>query len=387
MILRGARVALSAREAAELDVGIEGGRLRLCPRGISGPELDLGGFLILPGLINAHDHLEFNLFPRLGSGPYSNATAWARDIYRPDKPPVCEHLKLAKPMRLIWGGIKNLVSGVTSVLHHNPYDPIFESGFPVRVVRHFGWSHSLEFSRDIGGDWARTPAGAPYLIHACEGTDACTAGEIYRLDAAGALGPATVLVHGVALDQAGLDLVSKRGSSLVWCPSSNHFTLGRSLSREALDSGVPVAMGTDSALTGAGDLIDEIEVARRDVTSERLYGMLTDVAARVLRLQGGEGTITDGGVADLLILRDHGGEPATALFGMRPEAVLVGGRLKLISLPLANRLLPAMTQNLRPLRIEGRGQWLIDFDVPMLLEASNGVLGENFRLAGKAVAA
>jgi cytosine/adenosine deaminase-related metal-dependent hydrolase len=31
------------------------------------------GHLILPGLINCHDHLEFNLFPRLGCGPYPNA--------------------------------------------------------------------------------------------------------------------------------------------------------------------------------------------------------------------------------------------------------------------------------------------------------------------------
>jgi cytosine/adenosine deaminase-related metal-dependent hydrolase len=380
-------VAVNAAEAVRLDIGIEGATLRLCPHAVCGPDVNLGGFVILPGLINAHDHLEFNLFPRLGSGPYSNATVWAKDIHRPDEPPVCEHLKLAKPLRLLWGGIKNLISGVTTVLHHNPYDAIFDCGFPVHVVRHFGWSHSLAFSHDLAGDWALTPHGAPFLIHACEGTDAEAAGEIYRLDAAGVLGPATVLVHGVALHTAGLELVKKRGSSLVWCPSSNHFTLGRTLSREALNSGIPVALGTDSALTAAGDLIDEIEVARSDVTEERLYGMVTDVAARVLRLSAGEGTIRDGGLADLVILRDRDVRPAKAILDMHPEAVFVGGRIKLITLPLAERLPQPIFRNLQPLRIEGRGHWLIDCDVQMLVEASNRVLGEQFHLAGKAVAA
>ncbi len=44
----------------------------------SGSSLDLSGFLLLPGLINAHDHLEFSLFPNIGDGPYQNAAQWAR---------------------------------------------------------------------------------------------------------------------------------------------------------------------------------------------------------------------------------------------------------------------------------------------------------------------
>ena len=387
MILRGARVALSGTEAVPLDLGIERGRLRWSPRTALGPELRLDGFLILPGLINAHDHLEFNLFPRLGSGPYPNATAWAADIHRPDEGPVREHLSLPKPLRLLWGGIKNLISGVTTVLHHNPYDTLFDRGFPVRVVRRFGWSHSIAFSQDLAGDWARTPAGAPFLIHACEGTDAQAAGEIHRLDDAGVLGPATVLVHGVALDEAGLDLVKQHGASLVWCPSSNQFTLGRTLSPGAFRAGIPVALGTDSALTAAGDLIDEIETARRYVTAERLYAMVTETAAQVLRLRGGAGAIREGGVSDLVVLPDRGLQPMEALLGMQPEAVIVGGRIKLISAGLAQLLPPRLVRHLQPLRIEHRGQWLIDCDVRMLLSACNRVLGGEFRLAGKTVAA
>src|SRR5215471_3760008 len=231
MILKGARVALGATETARLDLTIDDSRVHFGARENCAPVINLEGLLILPGLINAHDHLEFNLFPRLGNGPYPNASRWAADIYRPNESPIREQLRIPKPLRLIWGGIKNLISGVTSVLHHNPYDPSFDLDFPVRVIRRFGWSHSLAISRDLAGDWAHTPSGAPFVIHACEGTDGQAAAEIFGLDAAGVLGPETVVVHGVALDDAGLDLVKKRGTSLIWCPSSNQFTLGRTVSR------------------------------------------------------------------------------------------------------------------------------------------------------------
>jgi cytosine/adenosine deaminase-related metal-dependent hydrolase len=72
--LSGARVALTATHAERIDLGIRGSRILPFD---SAPdksiEFDLTGHLLLPGLINAHDHLEFNLFPRLGRGPYPNA--------------------------------------------------------------------------------------------------------------------------------------------------------------------------------------------------------------------------------------------------------------------------------------------------------------------------
>src|SRR5882757_4544603 len=171
MILRGARVARNATESQRCALSIQDGRIRFGVHPGCGPEVDLSGCLILPGLINSHDHLEFNLFPRLGRGPYPNATEWAEDIYRPCDDPIRKQLEIPKPLRLVWGGIKNLISGVTSVLHHNPYEaPVFEQNFPVRVIRRFGWAHSLRYGGDIAQAWSRTPPGSPFVIHACEGT-------------------------------------------------------------------------------------------------------------------------------------------------------------------------------------------------------------------------
>lgn len=379
LTLAGARVACGAEASGRLDLTIRDHRLHFGP---GGDCVDLAGHLVLPGLINAHDHLEFNLFPRLGSGPYPNATRWAEDIHHPDDSPVREHLQIPKPVRLWWGAVKNLVCGVTSVLHHNP--PFPSADFPVRVIERFGWAHSIKFSPNIAELHAATPPGAPFLIHACEGTDTAARDEIYLLDSAGVLGPSTVLVHGVALDAAGLSLARSRGVSLVWCPSTNHFTLGKTLSREVLDSGIPIALGTDSAMTAEGDLLDELCAARRYVDPARLYRMVTVDAARILKLDSGEGEIRDGGLADLMVVQDHGQTPAEALLDLQPEIVMVGGQVRLASEAMASRFPIAALQ---PLQVEGRGRWLVGANVAEFAGPVRAILGDEFRLAGKRVAA
>ncbi|HYM10059.1 MAG TPA: hypothetical protein VEU62_04970, partial [Bryobacterales bacterium] len=248
MILSGARVARGPEQAERLDVEIRAGRVATLRR--PGPPrrdaIDLRGYLILPGLINAHDHLEFALFPRLGRrGGYTSAGDWARDIYRSEESPVREQLRVPKTVRLTWGGLRNLLSGVTTVCHHNPRAAAFDRRFPVRVVERFGWAHSLEFSPDVAERFRRTPQGRPFILHLGEAVDGVGWREISQLDEMGALDGRTVLVHGVALDARGLRLAKKRGASLVWCPSSNLFLLGRTLTPAALRCGVRVALGTD----------------------------------------------------------------------------------------------------------------------------------------------
>jgi cytosine/adenosine deaminase-related metal-dependent hydrolase len=385
--LCGARVALDAREAVCRNLTLRRGRVYFDSAG-TGQTLDLSGFLVLPGLINAHDHLELNLFPRLGNGPYANARIWAEDIYHPDQAPAKQNLSVPKAVRLAWGGIKNLLSGVTTVVHHNPYiESSFDSLFPVRVPREYGFAHSLRFSPDWKERYEQTPPNWPFIIHAAEGRDDESRAELRALDIAGALAPNTVLVHGVALNAADARVLFERKASLIWCPSSNLFTLGRTVSKDVLESEVEIALGTDSALTADGDLLDELRMAHSFVSSERLYDMVTSIPATILRLESGAGKIQHGGPADLVIARDTGSTPANALLQLHPEAVFVAGELRLLSIGMARHLSLAGVELFESIEIEGRGKWLLPFPVSSLVAQAKQELKAGLRLAGKAVAA
>jgi hypothetical protein len=331
---------------------------------VEGVDLDLGGLQILPGLINAHDHLQFALFPRLGSGPYANATEWARDIYHPDRDPVRQHLLVPKHLRLIWGGLRNLAAGVTTVSHHDSHHPVFDEGFPVRVIKECGWAHSLAFTEDVRACFDATPSGAPFVIHLGEGTDASAAEEVFRLHDLGALDRRTVLVHAVGLTSAGWDLVRSAGASVIWCPGSNLFTLGTTLSSAALE-GIPVALGTDSSLTAEGDLLDELDHIGEIGRSKTC----PTAAARILRLP----PRPDDWIA-------------VSKFGEPPDLVVIGGRIHLISLGLALVLPPNLRQEFHPLKIRTRPPVLVRWNLPQLLEDTRRYLDSgSIRLAGREV--
>jgi cytosine/adenosine deaminase-related metal-dependent hydrolase len=392
MILKGARVAQGPGKAAPMDIDIQGTRIRALrePGEFRGPGIDLSGCLVLPGLINAHDHLHFNLFPRLGRGPYASAAEWAREIYRPEESPVREHCRVPRSVRLAWGGIKNLLSGVTTVCHHDRLSADCKRDFPVRVLQKFGWAHSLEFSPDLAERFRRTPQAWPFFVHVGEAVDALGRRAIYCLDRMGALDSRTVLVHAVALDQRGWALVLRKRASAVWCPSSNLFLLGRTLERPMLESGIPMALGTDSALTAEGDLLDELHVARRaaGLPPETLYRMVTECAARILRLPDGAGAVIEGGTADLIAFTDEGRTPAAALLDSSgPKLVVLGGEIKLACPALARQLPLSVRRRLHPVAVEGRPEVLVRAPVARLYRQAARVLGPVIHLAGRRVAA
>jgi cytosine/adenosine deaminase-related metal-dependent hydrolase len=103
------------------------------------------------------------------------------------------------------------------------------------------------------------------------------------------------------------------GAGVVWCPSSNLSLLGQTIAphrlRALFDAGC-LALGTDSRLTGARDLLAELQVAaaHSDFTPRELLQMVTARALRLLRAPER---------ADYIILRETDADPFSALSGLQ----------------------------------------------------------------------
>jgi cytosine/adenosine deaminase-related metal-dependent hydrolase len=318
--------------------------------------LDLDGRIVLPGLINAHDHLELNHYGALKCRPkYENASDWIRDLeplVRRDAEVVAKS-RVPLRDRLFIGGLKNLLAGVTTVAHHNPIYRAFGRHFPVNIVSRFGWAHSLQLERgpagahgEPGGSiaerYASTPPDAPFIVHAAEGIDAAAADEIDALESRGCLRANTVLVHGVAVPTTRWRTLFARGVGLIWCPASNLFLFGQTVAVPPLlaePAGIGgICLGTDSRLTGSRDLLAEVQVAESTgVDSDALLRMVTSTAADVLRMPLC-GRIAIGGAADLIILPAGSDSPGTLLARCERahlDLVVRGGTPVLGSMPLA----------------------------------------------------
>lgn len=293
--------------------------------------VDLRGDRLLPGLINAHDHLHLNTLQPLDPAQrWQHVREWISEINRRRQtdPAFESQIAVAKDDRLLIGGVKNLLSGVTTVAHHDTVYPFLSSaGFPTGVLSDCGWSHSLYLDGDeaVRDAHRRTPPGRPWIIHLAEGVDAEAAGELDRLEALGCLGPNTLIVHGIALDRARRRRLEAAQAGLIWCPTSNLRLFGSTAEVGELARHGRVILGTDSRLSGSRDLLCELQVARlnSDLDERALESMVTRDAAALLRLAD-RGALQVGARADLLVL--PAGQALSSAGRADVRLILLGGR-------------------------------------------------------------
>jgi hypothetical protein len=166
-------------------------------------QIDFNDAIAFPGLINSHDHLDFNCFPILNEQTYNNYTEWGKDIHKKYKKEIKEVLKIPQRLRATWGIYKNLLAGVTTVVNHGPVLTIRDPLITIR--QEYQNLHSVKF--EYFWKWK---LNNPFLkdkecvIHTGEGTDGQSSEEIDQLLSWNLWKRKLIGIHGVAMnpDQA-----------------------------------------------------------------------------------------------------------------------------------------------------------------------------------------
>jgi cytosine/adenosine deaminase-related metal-dependent hydrolase len=293
--------------------------------------------IAIPGLINSHDHLDFNCFSVLGNRKYDHYTDWGKHIHKDYKENIGSVLRIPKILRSAWGMYKNLLAGVTTVVNHgsrldieNPLIDIFQETQNLHSV---GYEKNWKWKLNNPGQVLKD-----CVIHTGEGTDKRSTNEIDQLIKYNLLRRSLIGVHGVSMntDQA------KHFKALVWCPESNKILLDHHAPVHNLKTSTTVVFGSDSTLTGSWNIWKHLRLARslQMVSDSELFGMVTDVPARLWHLN--KGNLLPKKDADIVVLKTkHTSTGIGGLFDANPEDILLivhKGQIRLFDKSLLSQI-------------------------------------------------
>jgi cytosine/adenosine deaminase-related metal-dependent hydrolase len=339
--------------------------------------------VIAPGMIDTHNHILFDAFDGddwLPMQTYMDHTQWTGEVKygamldvkqclandSQGKPSWClanttlgtKYGNAAGSLRCEldkWGELKGMIAGTTSIV-----------GLPGTSAACFGsLSRSIDVSQnDLGSDTVQTSAIFPpstasgdgvcanftsgttkaYLIHCGEGLDAKALGEFSTLNTLTTtdgclLAPQTTITHGTAFTATEFATMAQKGVKLTWSPASNVALYGDTANIPlALTAGVLIALAPDWSMGGSQNLLDELRFADSwdntkfadKLTAQDLIKMVTTNAAKVVGYDDRIGSITEGYIADIVVVAGDRTRPFDAIVAARPKDVritMIGGKV------------------------------------------------------------
>jgi cytosine/adenosine deaminase-related metal-dependent hydrolase len=324
---------------------------------------DLGRAAVLPGLVNAHTHLELSeLAGRVPPAP--TMPEWVRQLMKvrgfsaPKRDAIVEAIAEARRFGTsLIGDISNTLATVEplsqsalsavvffEILHFTATDADAVVDYAAReLTAHPGTPH-VRCALAAHAPYSVAPAlftaiaresaksGRPLAVHLAESAEEITllesgggawrqlleelgawngtwqtpaSGAVAYLDRLEFLGPRLIAAHGVQLTDPELERLAEAGVTVATCPRSNRWTgVGSPPIARFYESGIRLAVGTDS-LASSPDLSIWAELAemRRlapGVPAARLLDSATRSGADALGFGTALGTIEPGKRADLI---------------------------------------------------------------------------------------
>ncbi|MEM7349854.1 MAG: amidohydrolase [Acidobacteriota bacterium] len=326
-------------------------------------QIDAGGGMILPGLINTHTHVPMVLFRGLADDlvlmEWLEEHIFPAEAAHVDEDFVRWGTRLAC-LEMLRGGITTFVDmyyfedalaeeaercGMRAVVGETLID------FP--VPDNATWDEAVAYTRQFVGKWKDhpriTPAVAPHSAYTVSGEHLVAAhalateldvpllihlsedrGELERVQKAtgrtsvdylehlGILDDRVLAAHMVWPSPSEIELLVERDVGVAHCPQSNmKIAAGVAPVPAMIDAGVAVGLGTDGAASNNDlDLWEEIDTAAKlhkvttldptVVTAREAMRMATIEGARALDMEDEIGSLEVGKRADLIVVRSDG---------------------------------------------------------------------------------
>lgn len=361
MILKNATI-ITVNEKNEIlkncDILIKDKKIVDIKKNIDGVEqeiIDCSNKVIMPGFINCHAHMPMSIFRSLAEEDDDRLRKYMFPIEGKYITPTT--VEIASKFSLL----ETIASGQTTIADMYYYNREIASSFKELGVR----SLMCETIIDQGGETFNKELGqidhfqslyekykddelvnvgiaphAPYtnslenlikcqtianelniklMIHVSE--MAFEAGEfrdypsvITYLDAHKLLSANTILVHGLYLSANDLDIIAKRGCTVIHCPVSNAKGGRPIMNLKAMcERGITVGLGTDGAMSGnrldmhsvlyfASKIHKHANKSRSYLKNQELIRMATINGAKALGLEQQIGSVEIGKQADLIII-------------------------------------------------------------------------------------
>lgn len=375
VVLKGKVVSMTGAAARRAQVVIRGDKIEAI-RAVSAPTppgaivIETRGF-IYPGLINLHNHLEYNFLPVYPvPRHFDNHDQWpgGKDyetwVNNPWKVVtdrfMCnrsdEAFKFAEVRSIIGGETTNQGAANNPAISRSLVRNVELENFGERHVGQRSFTIDRLFWNHLPDQIGRIKLYKAWIVHMAEGIDDYSRAEWSNpsfdpnqpfssrnrpgMVQADLVWPGLVGVHCTAMKDEDFALWKQKTGlppRIVWSPTSNLLLYGKTTDvRAALRHGSLIALGTDWAPSGTKNLLWELKVVDQYnrtqlgglFTDRQIVEMATVNPARMVHWQDKVGMVKAGMTADLLVVDDLGKSTYRNLIQATEanvQLVLVGG--------------------------------------------------------------